>query len=416
MVESGLATGATARAARVEEWAACRSLAERAGLEVDLFDILTRVDEEHRPDYLRVIDLHGKIVSLTLVVPRQVIIAGVPVEGAVLTLVGTDPAYRGRGFMRLLLEDTVAFLRAKGFRIGMVYGPPELYRKFGFVPALGTYATTFCPANVMETASQPTKVDSGLWRPATAGDAGILAELFRAATRKTPCTIVRPAQGWVWKSRAQGSGISVYVVDGVVRAYVRWSGGLEGIPDGTLAISEVGADSPETLGKALEWAAGRASELGLTSVRFVGPPDHPFSRLAYLRAGAEVTVRPASVGQVIVSNRGLLMADIASALADRAISAGLPPGTSIVLDVGSKRFDLSFAGGRLGLLGGRAGRQTEGPVSRLPAEAFTLFVTGYAGGAEIDALPGVTLAPEHRAAMEALFPKAYPKWIPAPYW
>ena len=36
-----------------------------------------------------------------------------------VTLVGTDPAHRGQGFVRLLLEDTVAFIRARGFRVAL---------------------------------------------------------------------------------------------------------------------------------------------------------------------------------------------------------------------------------------------------------------------------------------------------------
>jgi hypothetical protein len=138
----------------------------------------------------------------------------------------------------------------------------------------------------------------------------------------------------------------------------------------------------------------------LARVRFGGPPDHLFSRLAYLRVGGESQVKAAGPGQILVTDRGLLMADLVQTLADRAAKAGLPPGTAVVLDVGSKRLELLYAGDRLRLLGGRAGRPDDRPVSRLPVEAFTAMALGYAGGGDL----------------EALFPPAYPQWVPAPYW
>lgn len=418
--------GATARSARSVEWQACRELIERIGHETRLFDLVTRVDPEHRPEHVRIVDLGGHPVSIAVVVPRRVLLAGLPVEGAVVTLVGTDPGFRGRGLVRLLLEDAVAFLRAKGFRIGMLYGIPELYPKFGFIPCLGSYSTTFPPAKVQVS-------DGGtrhFWRPAADQDTPALAVLHAAVTAATPCTVLRTADKWIWREPgpSAGSGISVLQVERdapgaalteggeAVGAYVRWSDRPGGPGPDTLVVSEVGAQSPPSLAEALRWTAAKAADLGRAAVRFIGPPDHPFARLAYLAAGAEVCVRAAAAGQVIVTNRGLLMADQAPAFERRAAAAGLAPGTRLTLDVGSKRFDLVLAGGRLRLLGGRAGRQGGEPVSRLSAEAFTFLLTGYAGGSEIETAPGVAVAPEHREALAALFPRAFPKWIPAPYW
>ncbi len=408
-------TGAVVRPARVLEWDACRELVERVfGDEVRIFDLLTRVDPEHRPDYVRIVDVEGRPVSILVLVPRRILLAGVPVDGAIVTLVGTDPGYRGRGLARLLLDDTVSFLRARGFRLGMLYGIPDLYPKFGFVPCLGNYTTTFSPARAAAAPRQSVSpAVPPVWRPATDQDAPGLAALYAQTTAGTPCTVVRPDDKWVWSEPARpGAGLTVLQGE-PLRAYVRWSvesGGL------ALAVPEVGALTPSDLLEAVRWTAAKATELGLETVRFAGPPDHPFARAVYLAAGAEMVIRPARAGQVIVANRGLLMADLVPALTRRAEAAGLPRGAQLVFDVGSKRFDLLFTATGLRLLGGRAGRQAEQPVSRLPAEALTLLLTGYAAGAEVEGMPGTSVAPAHRAVLAALFPRSYPKWIPAPYW
>lgn len=450
--EQGTLLGATARAARGVEWPACRELVARVGHDPELFEVLTRTDPEHRPEYVRVIDVGGQPVSLTLVVPRMVRLAGVWVEGAVLTLVGTDPAWRGRGLVRLLLEDTVAFLRARGFRLGLLYGAPELYRRFGFVSCLGNYETIIDPARVLVPGGGPAWVGPGssdgpapasaaaglgtarqpFWRPAVDQDVEALAALHELASANTPCSVLRPAQPWVWRHRDPGrAGLAVLQdggredrqaappagqTRGRILAYVRWSDHFEGLPGSSLGILEVAAATPSALGGALAWVAAKAAEAGLGPACFVGPPDHLFARLAHLRAGAETTIRPASAGQVVVTNRGLLMADLAQSLAQRAAAAGISPGTTVALDVGAKRFELSWSGEALRFVSGRAGRQEGHPVSRLSAEAFTVLLTGYAGGAEIEALPGVALAKEHRPVLGALFPRSFPQWMPAPYW
>jgi len=412
-------TGATARGARAVEWEACRNLIQRCGLDPELFDLLTRADSEHRPECLRLVDLGGRFVSFVLVVPRRVLIAGVPVDGVLVTLVGTDPAHRGQGFARLLLEDTAAFIRARGFRVALVCGPPDFYARFGFVSCLGEYASCFDPGRVL------TRPRAGgvpaIWRPMTDQDIPEVAALYAGATAGTPGTVLRPPERWVWRDRSRGrgglAGLAVWqVASGPVQAYVRWAVGQAGLPADCLGVSEVGAASPAALIASLEWTANKALEADLARVRFGGPPDHLFSRLAYLRVGGESQVKAARAGQILVTNRGLLMADLVQTLAQRAAKAGLPPGTAVVLDVGSKRLELLYAGDRLRLLGGRAGRQDDRPVSRLPVEAFTAMALGYAGGGELEALPGVALAASHREALAALFPPAYPQWVPAPYW
>ncbi len=429
MVETA---GATARAARAVEWQACRELVESVGHETRLFDLLTRTDPEHRPEYVRIADVGGRPVSIALVVPRRTVLGGLPLDGAIVTLVGTEASFRGRGLLRLLLEDTLAFIRARGFRLAMLYGVPELYPKFGFVPCLGNYSTVIAvdrmPPSPAGSAAGPGTARR-FWRPVTDGDAPALAALFATASASTPCTVGRGAAAWQWREPGgAGAGISVLqeerrapgavLTEGgeAVSAYVRWRTRSRGVTAKSLIVPEAGGMGAAATTEALRWATGKAAEVGLETVRFTGPPDHPFSRFANLLAAAAVIIRPATAGQVLVTNRGLLMADLVPTLERRAILAGLPSGTKLVLDVGSKRFDLLLGGQQLRVLGGRAGRPGEDPVTRLSAEAFTYLLTGYAGGGEIDALSGTVVAPEHREALAALFPRLYPKWVPAPYW
>jgi GNAT superfamily N-acetyltransferase len=421
--------GATARGARATEWEACRDLAARIGHDTGLFDTLTTRDSEHLPEYVRIIDLAGQPIAMAVVVPRRVLIADTPVESAIITLVGTDPDHRGRGLTRLLLEDTIAFIRSRGFRLSMLYGAPEFYGPLGFVPSLGNYATDFAPpVSAREPAREPFAGLPGdgnepaapgavrLWRPLAEADLPFVTRLYAAATAHTPCTVIRPAESWVWLPRNRGSSLHVCQEGSEVKGYVRLLDRTEGQQEDVLAVHEVGAETPSVLGEALRWVSAQAGEGRRSRVRFVGPPDHPFSRLAYLRASAEVRVGPASTGQVMVTNRGLLMADIAPALTKRAERAGLPADTRLLLDISTKRIDLTYSAGRLGLLGGRAGREVDRPVTRLPVEAFTLLVTGYVGGDELEGCPRAVVADAHKETLAALFPRGYPKWLPAPYW
>lgn len=419
----------TARSARTTEWEAGRDLVARTGQDVGLYELLTRVDPEHRPEFIRVVDVGGRLAGLVLVVPRRVIIAGTAVEGALLALAGVDPAERGRGLARLLLEDTMVYLGSRGFRVAMVHGAPELFGRFGFVPSLGNYATTFRPSNltvsgrVSQGEVRPGDGNgSAGWFPPSPEDVPHLSSLYERGVGWSPGSVLRPGLAWVWETRPPGSGgILVFrprggsPPTGYVRVATPTTPGMGGAT-GTLTVVEVAAADYGVLEQCLSWTGRRAIESGLGRVRFTGPPDHEFSRLAYLRVGAEVARRPATSGQLAITNRGLLLADVASRLAGRAVSAGLEPGTRLVLDVGSKRIDLTFSGGQVRLLGGRANRSGESRVTELSTEVFTWLMVGYAGGADLGGLSGARVVPEHQPVLTALFPRSFPKWVPAPYW
>lgn len=403
------AAGATARGARADEWQACRDLCERAGQNPSLYDTLTRTDPEHVPDYVRVVDAGGRPVSLALTIPRRVIVAGIPVEGAVIALVGTDPAHCGRGYAHLLLEDTAAFLRARGFRIVLARGPDGLLGRFGFVPCLDDYRLEF--RRPPPGADRPP--GGSRWRPLEPGDVPSVARLFASASARTPCTVVRPAQPWVWWSGKAGSGIEVLEAGDAILAYVRY--GDESERGAAFGVAEVGATATGLLPAVLARVAEKAAEAGRELIRFSGPPDHPFARLVELRLSATVGVRPGVAGQVLLANRGLLMADLVPVFSAAAARRGLPGGTRLVLDIGPKRIELAYSAGVVRLLGGRAGADPTG-VTRLSAEAFTRLAVGSVAGGEVDLLPGTTVDPDHREVLEVFFPRAFPHWSPAPYW
>jgi len=422
---------ATARGARATEWRVCRELATQIGYQPEVFDVLTLTDPDHVPDYVRVVDIDGRPVSLAVVVPRRIKVAGVSVEGVILTLVGTHPGFRGGGLTAMLLEDTMVFVRSRGFRVALVDGTPDFYRRFGFVPCFGAYSVEFSSARALAgerhspvpgTGRPAVAADSGRqtgggghWRPMEAPDTSAVTALYEGSLACTSCAVLRPREPWAW-SGAGGRDIHVLERGPEIVGYVRLSSRAAAGAGDPLSVAEVGGSSAAVIAEALRWMSRRGEDSGRKHVVFTGPPDHPFARLACVRAAGTVRVEAARTGQLAVTNRGLLMADIVSSLSDRAGEVGLPPGARIVLDVGEKRVDLSAAGGRVRLLGGRAGRQAGVPVTRLSLEAFTYLVTGYAGAGEVAGLPGVSLVEEHREALAALFPTSYPVWTPAPYW
>jgi len=410
-------TRAAARGARAEEWPACRKLVSDIGYSPELFETLTVTDPEHAPGCVRVLDIGGRLVSLAVVVPRRVRVAGIPVEGVILTLAGTHPDYRGAGLTDVLLEDTMVFIRSHGIRVALVEGSPALYRRHDFVPCFPSYRVDF-PAEAgavtgaeeagpgAGAAAGGSAGETGSWRPMRREDAPALSKLFERSLGPglnpdrvaAACAVLRPPEPWVWTSPA---GPDIYVLERgrKVAAYARVFGRAGpdslsgGGPEGALVVTEAAGLSMALVAEVLRWVSRRAVASGAGRVAFTGPPDHPLTRLALLRCGAEVAVRATHRRHLAVTNRGLLVADIAPGLARRAARAEL-----------------------VRLLGGRVDREVEVPVSRLSPEAFTRLMTGTAGAADMIDLPGVTVAEEHLEALAALFPVSYPVWIPAPFW
>ncbi len=114
-----------------------------------------RAEPSYRCDQSRVLIVNGEIVSTLRVWEREMRIGSVPVPMGGIGGVGTHPDHRGAGYATALMKDTITYMRAAGYDIGVLFSaiPCAFYRKLGWasVPLEGFRVTRSQSTGLEET-------------------------------------------------------------------------------------------------------------------------------------------------------------------------------------------------------------------------------------------------------------------------
>jgi GNAT superfamily N-acetyltransferase len=91
-------------------------------------------DSSHRLDQSRIAEVDGTIASYARVVDRPIRYGHAVLRMAGIGAVATLPEYGGRGLATALLTDAVAYMRAQGYHLSMLFaGIPTFYARMGWV-------------------------------------------------------------------------------------------------------------------------------------------------------------------------------------------------------------------------------------------------------------------------------------------
>ncbi len=348
-------------AARRDEYSAIRDIFAAAFPSQDealLWDYLLEHDSTLSPSCVRVARENGTPVACTVVLLRTLQGTRGHVRGAIVTLVACDPDRQGRGYGSAAVQDAHAFMVESGCVLGILYGHPTFYPRFGYVPVFAGARTDLeIPPHALDS---PPPLGSP-----RADDLPALLTLFDAQLMVYPGAVERSAAPWIWHPRMasivslpNNRGYAVLQADRAAR---------------TLIVREActsRGNETELLRSLLE--ASRRENLSTLSLRT--PPDLAVTRQA--RAlGAETLVTPAGAGMAIVLDARALLPD-------------------------GYRVDSTTVTYR------------DRPVLQAPRQVILQLLLGAAdpGG------PDITVAPEFREQVLRDFPERFPHWSLEPFW
>lgn len=83
-------------------------------------------------DLNRVIEVNGKLVSRIQICDRRMYFQGNTLRVGAIAGVCTDPAHRGKGYCKMLLDDCTNCMRENAFDISLLFGEPAIYGKSGW--------------------------------------------------------------------------------------------------------------------------------------------------------------------------------------------------------------------------------------------------------------------------------------------
>ncbi len=148
-------------------------------------DLLTLPHPTFSPGDFTVVEdtATGKIVSSINLISQTWAYEGIPFGMGRPELVGTDPAYRNRGLVRVQFETVHEWSHQRGELVQGVTGIPYYYRQFGYEMGLelggGRAGFGSHVPKLKEGEAEPYRL-----RPATEADAPFLTGLFREAGKR----------------------------------------------------------------------------------------------------------------------------------------------------------------------------------------------------------------------------------------
>ena len=79
--------------------------------------------------------MDGEVASWLWVLDLPTRLLGQTVRMGGIGGVNTKESHRMKGYARRLLSDTVSYMTEQGYDVTMLFGIPDFYDKFGYIPA-----------------------------------------------------------------------------------------------------------------------------------------------------------------------------------------------------------------------------------------------------------------------------------------
>jgi hypothetical protein len=146
----------------------------------------------------------GKIVSSISLIPQTWSYGGIPFGVSRPELVGTDPAYRKRGLVRVQMDALHALSAERGDLVQGITGIPYFYRQFGYEPALITGPGYYGMPGILKESNDPAPYRL---REANEQDIPFIVRCYEIAAKRKLVAAVRDEAVWRWEllHRLKGS-------------------------------------------------------------------------------------------------------------------------------------------------------------------------------------------------------------------
>lgn len=125
----------------------------------------------------------GAIVACSFLISQIWQFAGIPIRAGRPELIASEPAYRGRGIVRALLDAIHARSATLGHYLQALTGIPVYYRQYGYEPGLLTPGERIGPVDAI--AALPPGAGPVHLRAATAADLPLITRLARRAAERS---------------------------------------------------------------------------------------------------------------------------------------------------------------------------------------------------------------------------------------
>ncbi len=236
---------------------------------------------DHRWEYVRVVELDGRIVSHLLLVERHIRVRHGVLKAAGLSVVATLQEFQRQGLNRKLIEEALAFASKSGFAVSLLDGIPDYYDRYGYVVVMPKYEIRVQTREALrlEREMEVLEVDA---RQAV----DWLADISEIYSREVD-GLIGPAERsegyWSWLLQKGGKLLVARSGDRAL-AYC-W------IDDNPAVVEEAAGSDPSAVRSLIAVLGRKAKEAVAPEIRLNVHPDAAFGRNVVQDVGAEVGIR-----------------------------------------------------------------------------------------------------------------------------
>ena len=345
------------------------------------------------PNYLRQLMVGGEAASWLWVGDRPIRLLGETVRMGGIAGVNTKQDQRMKGYARRLLSDTVTYMTEQGYDVSMLFGIPDFYDKFGYIPCIPGYRVTIATRDA-ERAGEAAKGWSV--RPLTPDDYAFVVRVSNAANADRAASLIRYAGKWSgfrhgsdWWRKATAAVVED--PEGRPAGYMAWDKGVTEVK-----AVEVEAADARAYPAILAELARMAVEMRCGEIETLLPPDHLFSVFAR-RYGCRASTRFDRMGggMMRILNQGPLFEKLQPGMERRLQRSGLA-GRRVRLkletDLGTTRALLNADG------------EGESRVTlKMRQDRLMQLVVGYRPASDVLGEDGVESRGPAQEVLEALF-------------
>ena len=354
------------------------------------------------PEHTRVVTVRGKAVSAVVMAPRMMRFGPVTIPAMTLGPVGTHPHHRRRGHAAAAMRDASRYMEENGFLLAYLGGVADFYGRFGYYPYIASCSVTFQRENARKHSR------SGKLRRMTRADLPHVRKLYDEVTADRLCAAERDDELWDWLI-GPGTQADLFSRPCVI---LNESGGVCGYLTlqphrSRLNIPEIIVRQDERARRAALGAMVReARRREVKEIQLELPWDDALAVFLRQYVGADFRLESHPTGGPLmkVVNFSALMRRLEPLFTERLRKSRA--------NFSGLAFTLSCELGSVGITMTRRvvriGRPRRGSRVRAPQRWLSGLLTGYYGVQDVASREGATVPDGALAAMEALFPRAWP--------
>ena len=256
-------------------------------------------DPNFREGDLRIVEAEGKIVSMMLIIRRQVRIGRAIIDNAIVSPVATRVGYEKKGYCSLVMRDAINYMKQQEFDITTLWGHPWLYIHYGYSPAMVSPSVA-----IRLERCRPTEVkDMFTMQSYEETQADAVTDIYHKNTANQVLAVIRNSEPFEWKVHSSNVEFKT-VLDkkGRVIGYYSIS---QTAPAGR-SLLEIGVDNTEACRIIFNKLLDYAKEKKLSELICPMSPKHPFAQFAYWQ-NAELRTRASGAGFARILNMTTLL-------------------------------------------------------------------------------------------------------------